>query len=104
MFAENDGSREGRRAERERRRQEHLKANNVKPKTPEEIAEMERKRRERMNEEAKAWNIEGEDVDEDMDGGEDREDDEEGEEEYLDDGEEWADLDDEDDEDVLDLD
>ena len=104
MFAENDGSREGRRAERERRRQEHLKANNVKPKTPEEIAEMERRRRERMNEEAKAWNIEGEDVDEDMDGGEDREDDEEGEEEYLDDGEEWADLDDEDDEDVLDLD
>ena len=104
MFAENDGSREGRRAERERRRQEHLKANNVKPKTPEEIAEMERRRRERMNEEAKAWNIEGEDVDENMDGGEDREDDEEGEEEYLDDGEEWADLDDEDDEDVLDLD
>ena len=35
MFAENDGSKEGRRAERERRRQEHMKKNNLKPKTPE---------------------------------------------------------------------
>jgi hypothetical protein len=54
---ENDGSRDGRRAERERRRAEHYAAHNVKPKTPEEIAEMERQRRVRMAEEAEKWNI-----------------------------------------------
>lgn len=37
-FTANDGSREGRRMERERRRAEHNAKNNVKPKTPEEIA------------------------------------------------------------------
>ena len=58
-FQENDGSREGRKAERERRRAEHNP--NAKPKTPEQIQEMERQRRARMEEMAKAWNVEGED-------------------------------------------
>eukprot|EP00956_Cyclotella_meneghiniana_P005853 scaffold7663_cov68-Cyclotella_meneghiniana.AAC.2 len=91
-FSANDGSKEGRRLERERRRQEHNEANNVKPKTPEELAEMERKRRERMEEEAAKWNI-GEGEEEDITD----ENDEEGdtEEDY---GEE------EDDEEVMDLD
>lgn len=61
-FHTNDGSREGRRAERERRRQEHLKDHNVKPKTPEEIAEMERRRRERMEEAAAQWNVQPDDL------------------------------------------
>lgn len=54
---DNDGSRDGRRAERDRRRAEHRAKNNVKDKTPEEIAEIERRRRERMSEEAKKWNV-----------------------------------------------
>ncbi|KAL3770805.1 hypothetical protein ACHAWU_006364 [Discostella pseudostelligera] len=97
-FTANDGTKEGRRLERERRRAEHNAENNVKPKTPEEIAEMERKRRQRMQEEAEKWNIGAEDASE------------EGEpidEDFADDGDE-DDLDDdgdyEDDEDVLDLD
>lgn len=53
----NDGSRDGRRAERDRRRQEHREKHNVKDKTPEEIAEMERRRRARMEEEAARWNV-----------------------------------------------
>jgi len=61
-FQANDGSKEGRRAERERRRQEHLKEHDVKPKTPEEIAEMERRRRERMEEAAAQWNIQADDL------------------------------------------
>ena len=56
-FTANDGSREGRRLERERRRAEHRATNNVRPKTPEELAEMERQRRERMEEEAAKWNM-----------------------------------------------
>ena len=102
---ENDGSKEGRRAERERRREEHRKKNpNYREKTPEEIAEMERKRRQRMEEEAAKWNIgseedappEGEPIDGD------------GDSEYSDfedaeDGDEYDDLDEED-EDVMDLD
>jgi hypothetical protein len=56
-FAANDGSREGRKAERERRRAEHNKEHNVRERTPEEIAEMERRRRERMAEEAERWNM-----------------------------------------------
>ena len=101
-FAANDGSKEGRRLERERRRAEHNSKNNVKPKTPEEIAEMEKRRRERMEEEAAKWNIEGEDA---PDGGEPLEEEEEidygGDEEG-----EFVDVDEEmeDDEDVLDLD
>ncbi|KAL7577702.1 hypothetical protein ACA910_015210 [Epithemia clementina (nom. ined.)] len=55
--SDNDGTREGRRAERERRRQEHAEKHNIKPKTPEEIAEMERRRRARMEEEAAKWNV-----------------------------------------------
>ena len=97
-FATNDGSRDGRRAERERRRQEHRKANNVKEKTPEEIAEMERKRRERMEEEAAKWNVAPEDAPP--------------EGEYIMDDEPFDDTttevvedhDDDDDEDVIDLD
>lgn len=85
---ENDGSKEGRRAERERRREEHKKNDpNYKDKTPEEIQEMERQRREKMEEEAAKWNIDAED---------DEESPEDGEEEYI--------VDDGDDEDVMDLD
>lgn len=54
---DNDGSRDGRRAERDRRRQEHREKHGVKDKTPEEIAEMERRRRARMEEEAAKWNV-----------------------------------------------
>jgi hypothetical protein len=60
---ENDGSRDGRRAERDRRRSEHRANNpNYKEKTPEEIAEMEKQRRQRMEEEAAKWNIAPEDA------------------------------------------
>jgi hypothetical protein len=61
-FRENDGTAEGRRAERERRRAEHLKTHKVKERTPEEIAEMERQRRIRMEEEAAKWNMAPEDA------------------------------------------
>ena len=50
-------SKEARKAERDRRRAEHNKEKNVKPLTPEEIAERERKRRLRMEEEAAKWNM-----------------------------------------------
>jgi hypothetical protein len=60
-FTANDGSREGRRTEREKRRAEHHKEHNVREKTPEEIAEIERKRRIRMAEEAARWNMAPED-------------------------------------------
>jgi hypothetical protein len=56
-FSANDGSADGRRAEREKRRTEHRKENNVREKTPEEIKEMERQRRIRMTEEAERWNM-----------------------------------------------
>jgi len=96
---ENDGSPEGRKAERERRRLEHRKKNpNYKDKTPEEIKEMERKRRIRMEEEAQKWNM---DVESEGDGSEG------GDSEYIDDEEDWdmEDFDsDEEDEDVDDLD
>ena len=65
---ENDGSAEGRRAERERRREEHRRKHNVKPKTPEEIAEMERRRRQRMEEESAKWNVADEDLGDLLDG------------------------------------
>lgn len=62
QFHANDGSREGRKAERERRRAEHRAANpDYKEKTPEELAELERQRRLRMEEMAQEWNMEGED-------------------------------------------
>jgi len=99
---ENDGSAAGRKAERERRRAEHRAKNpNYKEKTPEEIKEMERQRRIRMEEEAAKWNIAPEDAD--LDG-------EEGYgEEYLmedwdEDAEEDLDGEEEEDEDVMDLD
>lgn len=61
-FQTNDGSAQGRKAERERRRAEHYKEHNVREKTPEEIQEMERKRRIRMEEEAARWNMAPEDA------------------------------------------
>lgn len=102
-FRDNDGSADGRRAERERRRAEHRAKHNVKPKTPEEIAEMERQRRIRMEEEAAKWNMAPEDLPPEGDPVQD---------ETLGDilDEEEADIvveeynEDEDDEDVLDLD
>lgn len=103
-FSANDGTKEGRRLERERRRAEHNKANNVKPKTPEEIAEMERRRRQRMEEESAKWNIGAEDAPEEgepIDEESWEEDDADGDDtEYVD----VDDDDEEDDEDVLDLD
>jgi hypothetical protein len=56
-FAANDGTKEGRRLKRERRRAEHNTENDNLPKTPEEIAKMEKRRRQRMEEEAAKWNI-----------------------------------------------
>ncbi len=93
---ENDGSKEGRKAERERRREEHKKNDpNYKDKTPEEIQEMERQRRQKMEEEAAKWNIGAEDDDELPEEGDGAYDD--GEEEYIvEDGD--------DDEDIMDLD
>lgn len=97
-FSANDGSKEGRRLERERRRAEHNKANNVKPKTPEEIAEMEKRRRERMQEEAAKWNVGDADEDADAESGESIEED-------WDSGDADGESDsDDDDEDILDLD
>ena len=102
---ENDGSAAGRRAERERRRAEHRKNNpNYREKTPEEIKEMERKRRIRMEEEAKKWNMAPEDA---APEGDEVTDEEYVMEDWDEDGEE-VDLDEdddgEDDEDVMDLD
>lgn len=94
-FSANDGSKEGRRLERERRRAEHNSQHNVKPKTPEELAEMERQRRQRMEEESAKWNIGVED-EEGAPADDWQEDDSDGE--YVDDEEE------EDDDDVMDLD
>mmetsp|Transcript_5272 Transcript_5272/g.11969 ORF Transcript_5272/g.11969 Transcript_5272/m.11969 type:complete len:440 (+) Transcript_5272:117-1436(+) len=100
-FSANDGSKEGRKLERDRRRAEHNKDNNVKPKTPEEIAEIEKKRRERMEKESEKWNIGAED---------DSEEGESIEEEWVDDededGNDYVDDDEEEegDDDVLDLD
>jgi|Transcript_11519 hypothetical protein len=96
-FSANDGSKEGRRLERERRRAEHNAQNNVKPKTPEEIAEIEKMRRERMEEEAAKWKIEGEDETEE---GTPFEEEDTGDEEF----EDIDDEEEDDDEDVLDLD
>ena len=56
-FAANDSTKEGRCLERERCRAEHNVENDNLPKTPEEIAEMEKRRRQRMEEEAAKWNI-----------------------------------------------
>lgn len=62
-FSDNDGSKDGRKAERERRRAEHRASNpNFREKTPEEIAEIERRRRQRMQEEAEKWNMAPEDA------------------------------------------
>jgi hypothetical protein len=94
---DNDGSKEGRKAEREKRRAEHRSNNpDYKEMTPEQKAEMERMRRARMEQESQKWNIDGEEegeaADDDYDGFEDEED-----EDII------EDLDGED-EDVLDLD
>jgi hypothetical protein len=58
----NDGSNEGRRAERERRREEHREKTGAKPKTPEEIAEIERQRRIRMEDAERAWTVQDGDL------------------------------------------
>lgn len=97
---ENDGSREGRKAERERRRAEHRADHNIREKTPEEIQEMERKRRIRMEEEAAKWNIAPEDAPPEGDYVGEEEIFEEGYEEMVEDGDEVE----EDDEEVMDLD
>ena len=96
-FQENDGSKEGRKSERERRSEEHWKNNpNYREKTPEELAEMERKRRERMEEEAAKWNVGAKDEDDST---------EETFVEDYDDGDYYEDMDEEEeDEDILDLD
>jgi len=102
----NDGTKEGRKAERDRRREEHRKEQGYKPKTPEEIAEIERRRRERMAEEEAKWNV-GYEEEEGEEGG-----DSPVEEDYEDlDGDEYVDLDEEsaggsgdDEEEVIDLD
>merc|ERR1711865_1043802 len=66
---DNDGTPEGRKAERERRRAEHRKNNpDYKEKTPEQIQEIERQRRIRMEEESAKWNMAPDDVDEEEDG------------------------------------
>jgi hypothetical protein len=98
-FQTNDGSKEGRKAERERRREEHRKNNpNYREKTPEEIAEIERQRRHRMEEEADKWNMAPEDAPE------------EGEEignagSYFEEDGDYQEIEEEDDdEDILDLD
>ena len=100
---ENDGSSEGRKAERDRRREELRKANpNYKEKTPEELLEMERQRRVRMEAETEKWNIAAEDAPEE---GEPVEDGYAGFEEDKDDEDYVEDLDeDDDDEELLDLD
>merc|ERR1712232_1439889 len=51
-----------RKAKRDELRAEHYKKNNVRERTPEELAEMERNRRKRMEEEAAKWNVMEEDA------------------------------------------
>jgi len=102
FFHDNDGSRDGRKAERERRRQEHRAQNpDYKEKTPEEIAELERQRRLRMEEMAKEWNMEADDLPPEGEpfDDEDYDDADEGETTQYD-----VDEDDEDGDDVMDLD
>lgn len=97
--AENDGSKEGRKAERERRRAEHRAGNpNYREKTPEELAEMEKQRRQRMDEESKKWNIEADDASEGGDTTSDAYEDFDGDDEYMEDSDE------DEDEEILDLD
>lgn len=106
MFTENDGSKEGRKVERDRRREENKKKNpNYKEISPEQKAEVERRRRERMAEEEAKWNIspddapdEGDLVDEEEGGyafgdEEDGEIDLDGDEEDVNVGEDVMDLD-----------
>jgi hypothetical protein len=101
-----DDMKSERRAERERRRREHREQNNVREKTPEELAEIERQRRIRMEQEAAKWNMAPEDAPEEGD----YVDDEGSTYTIMEDGEEETvvveDLDayDDDDEDVIDLD
>ena len=106
---ENDGTRDGRRAEREQRRDELREKSGAVPKTPEEIAEMERQRRIRMEDAERAWTVqdgdlppEGEQVS-DEGGWDDLDDDaDESESAYI--LGDLASADKENDEDVLDLD
>ena len=50
-------TKEQRKADRDRLRDDHRKVNKVRDLTPEEIAERERNRRQRMEEEAAKWNV-----------------------------------------------
>jgi hypothetical protein len=99
-FQTNDGSAQGRKAERERRRAEHYKEHNVREKTPEEIQEMERKRRIRMEEEAARWNMAPEDAPEEGEPIQEEYMDTEEDQEYVNEEK----KNDDEDEDVLDLD
>ena len=100
----NDGSKEGRRLEREKRREEHRKSNpNYREKTPEEIAEIERQRRQRMQEEAEKWNIRDADASTDIEN-EVFDYDEEGDELSVDSFESNEDKDDENEDELFDLD
>ena len=102
----NDGSKEGRRAERDRRRDEHRSQTGAEPKTPEQIAEIERRRRIRMEDAESAWTVqdgdlppEGEPVGDEGDLGDYMDD---NDDDNDDDGDDDSDGDD--DEEVLDLD
>ena len=102
----NDGTKEGRRMEREKRREEHRATSGAKERTPEEIQEMERRRRIRMEEEAAKWNIapedapdEGQHVDEDANNWEEQDEEYQGGEENENGGTNNGD-----DDDVMDLD
>jgi hypothetical protein len=97
-FKDNDGSKEGRKAERDRRRDELRKNNpDYREKTPEEIAEMEQLRRQRMEEESAKWNMAPEDLPEEGEPVRD--------ESFSEDDVEYETIDEEEpDEDILDLD
>mmetsp|Transcript_6498 Transcript_6498/g.10756 ORF Transcript_6498/g.10756 Transcript_6498/m.10756 type:complete len:454 (+) Transcript_6498:155-1516(+) len=107
---DNDGSKEGRRAERDRRRADHRKATGGRERTPEEIAEIERQRRIRMADAENAWTMqdgdlppEGDFVGEDEEDMGDYMDDDDNDDNDSDDGDDSSDGG-EDDDDVLDLD
>jgi hypothetical protein len=97
-FKDNDGSKEGRKAERDRRRDELRKNNpDYREKTPEEIAEMERLRRQRMEEESAKWNMAPDDLPAEGEPA--------GDESFMEDDVDYETIDEEEqDEDIMDLD
>jgi hypothetical protein len=113
----NDGTKDGRRLERDKRREEHRATTGAKERTPEELQEMERRRRIRMEEEAAKWNIapddapdEGEHMNEDttmwndQDEGDESKEQKDSSDTSGSSGHAGSDNDDDDDEDVMDLD